>query len=102
MLGQKYATYPDHIKQAIDRGAIVKGMTMEQVILSVGETNCVDDRSLGGKYMASWSYHTDPYTGKLSSLEASSLRLPRGGRGRCPGDHMVLFEDGYVVEGQTE
>ena len=86
----KYATYPENIRKAIDSGDVVKGMNQEQVLLSVGETHCVDARTIGGKTFDSWTYHADKYTGKLSAV------------GRCPGDHAVIFEEGYVIEGETK
>ena len=86
----KYSTYPENIRKAIDSGDIVKGMNQEQVLLSVGETHCVDSRTMSGKAYDSWTYHADKYTGKLSPI------------GRCPGDHPVIFENGYVIEGETK
>lgn len=87
---EKYATYPEHIRKAIDKGAVLKGMTQEQVLLSVGQTRCIDARSIGGKEFDSWTYHADQYSGKLSPVT------------RCPGDHAIIFEDGYVIEGETQ
>ena len=87
---EKYSTYPENVKKAIDKGAILKGMTQEQVILAVGQTSCIDARIVQGTHLDSWGYHADQYTGKLSAP------------GRCPGDHPVIFEDGYVIEGQSE
>jgi hypothetical protein len=87
---EKYAAYPENIRKAIDKGAVLKGMTQEQVVLAVGRTGCTDTRTIGGKYYDSWTYHMDKYSGKLSDP------------GRCPADHAVIFEDGYVIEGETE
>ena len=88
--GAKYSTYPENVRKAIDNGVVLKGMTQEQVVLAVGQSHCVDARIVQGQHLDSWTYHADKYTGKLS--------VP----GRCPGDHPVIFEDGYVIEGQTE
>lgn len=86
----KYPTYPENIRKAIDNGVVLKGMTQEQVILAIGDTPCIDSRVMGGTALDSWTYRADPYTGKLSRP------------GRCPGNHPVIFEGGYVIEGQTE
>ena len=87
----KYSTYPENIRKAIDSGDVVRGMNQEQVLLSIGETHCVDSRIMSDKSYDSWTYHEDKYSGKLSPL------------GGCrPGEHAVIFENGYVIEGETK
>ena len=87
LMREKYPSYPEHIKQAIDSGTLVKGMTQEQVLLAIGRTPCVNSRSLKGKIYDSWAYKLDPATGKLIVPE------------RChEGRQAVVFENGYLTE----
>jgi outer membrane protein assembly factor BamE len=83
----KYPSYPEHIKQAIDSGTLVKGMTQEQVLLAIGRTPCVNSRTLKGKTYDSWAYQLDQQSGKLVVPSHCSL-----------GRQAVVFENGYLTE----
>jgi len=86
----KYATYPENIRKAIDNGDVLKGMTQEQVILAIGETQCVDSRTFGGVVFENWMYEANANTKKLSRPK------------RCGPGYQIMFEDGYVIDGQTQ
>jgi len=87
LMREKYPSYPDHIKKAIDSGTLVKGMTQEQALLVLGQTPCVNYRTLKGKAYDSWGYQLDEQTGKLVVPTHCSLAR-----------QAVVFEDGRLTE----
>lgn len=87
LMREKYPSYPDNIKKAIDSGTLVKGMTQEQVLLALGRTPCINSRTLKGKTYDSWAYQLDEQTGKLIVPTHCSM-----------GRQAVVFENGRLTE----
>jgi outer membrane protein assembly factor BamE len=75
---ESYPSYPIAIRQAIDRGGLIRGMTHEQVFLALGEPLCKKTIQPNEKPIEVWHY-------------------PPGGRDPClHADTRVYFEDGVV------
>src|SRR5574341_663453 len=89
LMKEKYPSYPPEIREAIDKGYLVKGMDATQVELALGPNPCIKTRSEGKKAYASWHYELDKATYKPVVPE------------RCfdsqYSPYTVFFEDGRVT-----
>jgi len=80
LMTEKYPTYPDHIKRAIDRGYAVRGMDHDQIYLAFGEPMCKKTIEHKGRPVEVWLY-------------------PPGGRDPClTAEFRVYFENGAVSD----
>jgi len=78
LMRENYPGYPAVVQQAIDRGALMRGMTHEQVFLALGEPLCKKTIQPNEKPIEVWLY-------------------PPAGRDPClVADTRVYFEDGVV------
>ena len=75
---ERYPTYPSPIQHAIDRQAVMRGMTPEQVWLSLGEPMCKKTTEETGTSTEVWLY---PPAGRVPCLDAETR---------------VYFENGVV------
>ena len=72
----KIATYPAEVQEAIRQGRIMKGMTKEQVIISIGYPMTSETRSLRENAWRYWVSSFGPYTvswntaGRVQDIEA--------------------------------
>jgi outer membrane protein assembly factor BamE len=78
LMKERYPTYPATIQHAIDRRALMRGMTHEQVWLSLGEPMCKKTIQQNDKPVELWLY---PPAGRNPCLDAETK---------------VFFEDGVV------
>jgi outer membrane protein assembly factor BamE len=79
LMHEKYPTYPNEIKRAIDRGYAIMGMDHDQVYLAFGEPMCKKIIQHQEKPVEVWLY-------------------PPGGRDPCmTAVFRVYFEDGKVT-----
>ncbi len=85
----KNPNYPPEIREAIDKGYLVKGMDATQVEAALGRTPCIKTRSEGGKTFASWAYAINKTTYKVSP-PATCFQGEYA-------PYTVLFEDGHVT-----
>jgi hypothetical protein len=90
MMKEKYPSYPPEIREAIDKGYVVKGMDVTQVELALGPTPCIKTRSEGQKAYATWEYALNKSTYKVVIPEHcfDSQYAP----------YTVIFEDGRVTQ----
>lgn len=90
MMEEKYPSYPPEIREAIDKGYVVKGMDVTQVELALGPTPCIQTRSEGTKAYATWEYALNKSTYKVVIPERcfDSQYAP----------YTVIFEDGRVTQ----
>ena len=80
LMKDKYPTYPDQIKRAIDHSYAMRGMDHDQVYLAFGEPICKKTIEHTGKPVEVWLY-------------------PPGGRDPCiTAEFRVYFENGVVSE----
>ncbi|SLM49869.1 conserved protein of unknown function [Nitrospira japonica] len=80
LMTEKYPTYPDDIKRAIDRGYPVRGMNHDQIYLAFGEPICKKAIEHKGRPVEVWLY-------------------PPGGRDPClTAEFRVYFENGAVSD----
>ncbi|BFU93381.1 MAG: conserved protein of unknown function [Nitrospira sp.] len=80
LMTEKYPTYPDHIKRAIDRGYAMRGMDHDQIYLTFGEPMCKKTIEHKGRPVEVWLY-------------------PPGGRDPClTAEFRVYFENGMVSD----
>jgi outer membrane protein assembly factor BamE len=80
LMKEKYPSYPDSIKRAIDRNSLVRGMDRNQVYLALGEPMCKKTIERNEKPVEVWLY-------------------PPGGRDPCvTAEFRVYFEGGAVTE----
>ncbi len=87
LMREKYPSYPEDVRKAIDSGTLLKGMSQEQVLLALGPTPCTNSRTIKGKIYDSWAYKLDAASGKLTPPV------------RChEGRQAVVFENGRVIE----
>lgn len=76
---EKYPTYPDDLKRAIDRGYVMVGMDHDQVHLAYGDPICKKTIDHKGRPVEVWLY-------------------PPGGEDPCrTAVHRVYFENGKVT-----
>jgi hypothetical protein len=74
----KIATYPAAVQEAIREGRIMKGMTKEQVIISIGYPMTSETRSLNDNPWRYWVSSFGPYTvswnaqGRVEEIAADS------------------------------
>ena len=79
LMQEKYPSYPDHIKRAIDETYLVIGMDKDQVYLTLGPALCKRPVKYRGKEVEAWMY-------------------PPGGRDPCVNSqHRVYFEQERVL-----
>jgi hypothetical protein len=87
----QYPSYPENIKLAIDMHQILKGMTFDQVTLSLGSTSCKSSAFYQGSYLETWYYEPNLITGNPI------------GTAHCdyPMQLRVYFENGTVIGWET-
>lgn len=73
----KIAKYPPAIRKAIEAGKLMKGMTKEQVIISVGYPQTNENPKLDGPYWRYWWSSYGPYyvywsANKISKIDGHS------------------------------
>lgn len=79
LMTEEYASYPQGVQRAIDRGNIIRGMNQEQVYLALGSPVCKTEIQDQGKPMQVWLY-------------------PPIGRDACiTAEFRVYFEQGVVT-----
>jgi len=79
LMREKYPSYPDIIKHAIDRGYPIGGMDYDQVRLALGEPVCKKTIEFESRPVEVWLF-------------------PPGGRDPCvTPDFRVYFENGLVT-----
>ncbi len=79
LMTEEYASYPQGIQRAIDRGMIMRGMSHDQVYLALGEPVCKTEREDEGQRVQVWLY-------------------PPIGRDACiTAEFRVYFQDGLVA-----
>ena len=84
LMRDKYPSYPDSIKRAIDESYLLTGMDQEQVYLVLGPAMCKKQAQRKGKEVEVWLY-------------------PPGGREPClTAKHRVYFEQGRVTEWEVK
>nr|MBI3613606.1 hypothetical protein [Nitrospirota bacterium] len=84
LMRDKYPSYPDSIKRAIDDSYLLTGMDQEQVYLVLGPAMCKKTVQRKGKQVEVWLY-------------------PPGGREPClTAKHRVYFNQGLVTEWEVK
>ncbi|MBI4959929.1 MAG: hypothetical protein HY915_10580 [Desulfovibrio sp.] len=84
LMRDKYPSYPEPIKRAIDESYLVTGMDQEQVYLTLGPAMCKKQVQRKGKQVEVWLY-------------------PPGGREPClTAKHRVYFEQGRLTEWEVK
>ena len=79
LLKTEYPSYPEHVRRVIAKESIMRGMTENQVYLSLGPPVCKKDIELEGRPARVWLY-------------------PPIGRDACvTADFRVYFENGVVT-----
>jgi hypothetical protein len=79
LLETEYPTYPEHVRRVIAKESIMRGMTENQVYLSLGAPVCKKDIEVQGRSLRVWLY-------------------PPIGRDACAtADFRVYFENGVVA-----
>lgn len=79
LMREKYPTYPDTVKRAIDRGYLLRDMDPEQVLLAMGDPVCKKTIQFNGRPVEVWLF-------------------PPAGRDPCVSpDFRVYFEKGIVT-----
>jgi outer membrane protein assembly factor BamE len=80
---ERYSSYPENIKRAIDNGYLLRGMNQDQVYLVHGQPICKKQIEYKGSPMEVWLY-------------------PPGGRDPCTtAEFRVYFENGAVTTWET-
>lgn len=74
---RKMAQFPAAIRHAIEKGQLMRGMTREQVIMSVGHPQTNENPRLDGPYWRYWWSSFGPYyvywaKGKVSKIDGHS------------------------------
>ncbi len=69
----KIAKYPPAIRKAIEAGQLMKGMTREQVIISVGHPQTNENPRLDGPYWRYWWSSFGPYYVYWSANKVSKI-----------------------------
>jgi hypothetical protein len=78
LMKEQYPSYPDAVKRAIEQGYLLRGMTHEQVFLTLGEPMCKKEITAGSRKLEVWLY-------------------PPSGREPCAtGQYRVYFDKGLV------
>jgi outer membrane protein assembly factor BamE len=75
----RYPSYPPAIQHVIDRHSVMRGMTQEQVYLSLGKPMCKKTVQDGGTLTEVWLY---PPAGRTPCLDAETR---------------VFFQEGVVT-----
>jgi outer membrane protein assembly factor BamE len=79
LLETEYLSYPEHVRRVIAKESIMRGMTENQVYLSLGPPVCKKDIAFQGRPVQVWLY-------------------PPIGRDACiTADFRVYFENGRVT-----
>ncbi len=79
LMTEEYASYPQGVQRAIDRGQIIRGMNQDQVYLALGTPVCKTEIQDQGKPVQVWLY-------------------PPIGRDACiTAEFRVYFEKGVVT-----
>jgi outer membrane protein assembly factor BamE (lipoprotein component of BamABCDE complex) len=88
LLQDRYPSYPENIKQAIEGEYVAEGMDQEQVYLALGSTTCKTKGYYQNKHVEIWSYDrrqqsaAETYAGTYDCLKAT---------------FRVYFENGRVI-----
>lgn len=102
----KYDSYPIEVRQAILNGEAIKGMTAEQVEMSLGKPSQVITRSAKGGDDEVWVYRKSAGIG--GALRNTGISIgggtggvggsvgTGGGRGEAPEEAEVVFRNGVV------
>lgn len=78
LMKEQYPSYPDAVKQAIEQGYVLRGMTHDQVFLTLGEPICKKTIRHNDRDLEVWLY-------------------PPGGRVPCASaQHRIYFDNGVV------
>ncbi len=78
LMKEQYPSYSDQVKRAIDNGYLLRGMTQDQVFLTLGEPVCKKMIKADGRDLEVWMY-------------------PPSGRTPCTtAQHRVYFDTGVV------
>lgn len=78
LMKEQYPSYPESVKHAIERGYLLRGMTHEQVFLTLGEPICKRTIRRDDRDLEVWLY-------------------PPGGRAPCTtAQHRIYFDKGVV------
>ncbi|MFM8551842.1 MAG: hypothetical protein ACKOCD_05935 [Nitrospiraceae bacterium] len=84
LMRDKYPSYPDSIKRAIDQEYLLVGMDQEQVYLTLGPAMCKKQVQRKDKQVEVWLY-------------------PPGGREPClTAKHRVYFDQGRVTDWEVK
>ena len=79
LMKDEYPSYSDGMRRIIDQGAVMRGMTQDQVYLALGSPVCKKQVQDQGRRMEAWLY-------------------PPIGRDACiTADFRVYFENGVVT-----
>lgn len=112
----KYESFPIEVRQAILNGQAVKGMTPEQVEMSLGKPSEVVTRSAKGGDDEVWVYRKGSGLGGVGgALKNTGISIGGGGggvgmgtsvggggRGQTPEESEVVFRGGVVVRSDME
>lgn len=102
----KYDSYPIEVRQAILNGEAIKGMTPEQVEMSLGKPTQIITRSAKGGDDEVWVYRKSAGLG--GALRNTGISIgggtggvggsvgTGGGRGETPEESEVVFRNGVV------
>jgi outer membrane protein assembly factor BamE len=83
LMREKYPSYPEAIKRAIDRNYLINGMDHDQVLLAMGHPICKKTITHQGRPVEVWLY-------------------PPGGKNPCnTAEFRVYFEQGAVTSWQA-
>lgn len=103
----RYDSYPIEVRQAILNGEAIKGMTPEQVEMSLGKPSQVITRSAKGGEDEVWVYrksaglggalrNTGISIGGGTGGVGGGVSTSTGGRGETPEESEVVFRNGVV------
>lgn len=103
----KYDSYPIEVRQAILNGEAIKGMTPEQVEMSLGKPSQIITRSAKGGDDEVWIYrksagiggalrNTGISIGGGTGGVGGGVSTSTGGRGETPEESEVVFRNGVV------
>jgi outer membrane protein assembly factor BamE (lipoprotein component of BamABCDE complex) len=77
LMQDRYPSYPENIRQAIEGEYVVEGMDHDQVYLALGSTTCKTTGYYQDKQVAIWSYDkrqqspAETYAGTYDCLQAN-------------------------------
>jgi outer membrane protein assembly factor BamE len=59
LMNERYPSYPEEIKRAIDHGYLIYGMTADQAYLALGPPHCKAAERHDNKTVETWMYPPD-------------------------------------------